>query len=229
MALLYDSFGVRSFQVEAYVWPGFHPFSSGELSRLYGHLNGDNQFESSDLLSGGTAASFSGEQWRYDIDSTSVDIRCRAFASTDALRSRIRWLLRQTREFFSATNQHLAFFVPEIDVWGMVPDDKERNIGEVVRKRLLSRVKPEDLEGLPGLAGAGLQLVGNADDFHWHARLEPPHGAYEILGIGVDMMFSPSEDPPTATEDLDVIDAQVAQAYAFVTEDVLSFAKKLFV
>jgi hypothetical protein len=229
MTLLYDSFGVRRFNIEAYIWPELHQFGQGELSRLYAHLNGDNEFESSDLFAGGSSATFSGEHWRYDIDSNSVDIRCKGYATPDELRGRIRWLLAKTREFFSATSPHLAFFVPEIDVWGMVPDDKDRHIGEVVRKRLLSRIKAEDLDGLPGLTGAGLQLVGDAADFHWHARIEPPHGGYDILGIGVEMMFAPAPEPPTAGDDLDVIDDQVSRAYTFLTDDIRSFASKLFV
>lgn len=229
MALLYDQFGIRSFELMVNIWPGVDQFAPGELSRLYGHLNTDDEFQSCDLrLNQG--ARFEGDDWVYDIAPSSILIRCTGYPSTDALRRRIRRLLAQTRAFFAAQH-YVAYYVENIRAFGSVPEDKDRNIGEVVQKRLLQRVKAEELEGLPGLAGAGLQLVGNAEEpqrFHWHARIEPPHGSYGVLGISADLMFPLAPEPPTEDDDLDDILRQVDAAYAFITDDVTTFASKLF-
>jgi hypothetical protein len=228
MALLYDSFGVRRLEFVANLWPDMVTFAPRELRQLFGQLviGPDDEFTSCDLRTD-TGARFEGEHWVYDIGTSSILLRCWGYSSPDSLRGTIRRLLRQTRDFFAEKNE-LAFFVDEIRVYGIVPDEKDRNVGEVVQKRLLKNVLKVDLEGLPGLAGAGLQLVGDAEEFHWHARIEPPHGAYDVLGIGAELMFPPTPDPPSDEDDLDNIDRQVELAHTFITTDVVTFASKLF-
>lgn len=225
MALLYDSFGVRRVMLEANFWPNLPDFHPGELSRLYAHLNSHDTFASCELHSLG--ARFEGEQWVYDISTTDVALRCYSYETPDQLRSRIRGLLEGTRQFF-ADQHRLAFYVTEVRMIGIVPEDKDRHVGEVVRKRLLTRLKPEDLEVLDGLQGAGLRLVGDTDDFHWHANIEPPHGSYGVLGLTAELMFGPGEGPPKPDEDLDRIDEQVQAAYTFLNDQVREFASKLF-
>lgn len=63
---------------------------------------------------------------------------------------------------------------------------------------------------------------------HWHADIEPPHGAYGVLGLGVEAYFVPSDDPPTPEGDIDRIDEQVDTAYTFLNDQVREFASKLF-
>lgn len=224
MALLYDSFGVRRFQVEVNIWPDIESFSPGELSRLYGHLNSDDLFASCELRSN-MGARFEGEHWVYDVSPSSLLLRCTGYSGTDELRRIIRLLLSETRSFF---HRRRAFYVGSVRAYGVVPEDKDRHIGQVVQKRLLSRVAKEELESLPGLSGAGLRLVGDTDDFHWHAFIEPPHGAYGVLGLDAQLMFWPSSEPPNADDDLDTIEEQVMMAYRLLTEDIKTFASKMF-
>jgi len=98
----------------------------------------------------------------------------------------------------------------------------------VVEKRLLARVSKEDRAALPGLAGAGLRLVGDAEGFHWHADIEPPHGHYTVLALDADLLFWPEGEPPSPSDDLDTIDTQVMTAYEFITGDIKTFASKVF-
>lgn len=225
MALLYDAFGVRRVQVVANIWPDIDNFGSGELSRLYGHLNADDLFSSFELRSN-MGARMEGEHWVYDISPSSILLRASAFATTDQLRKRIRSLLAGTRQFFDRS--YMAFYTEDVRVYGVVPDDKDRHVGEVVKKRLLQRLAKDDVEAMTGLAGAGLRLVGDTEAFHWHAQIEPPHGAYSVLALEAHAMFRPTPDPPTPGDDLDTIDEQVQATYDFLNDDVRTFASKLF-
>lgn len=230
MTLLYDSFGVRNFEFVTHLWPDMDALSARELRRLFGELaiGPDDEFTSCDLRAGEMGARFQGEHWVYDIASSSILLRCNGYSSSDSLRGTVRNLLGQTRKFFAARHR-LAFFVDSIRVFGIVPDDRDdRHVGEAVKKRLLRNIKKEDLDELPGLSGAGLQLVGDSETFHWHARIEPPHGSYDVLGLGAELMFPLSSDPPTDEDDLDTIDQQVETAHSFITTEVPNFARKLF-
>jgi hypothetical protein len=225
LTLLYDSFGVRRVWIDVNFWPELRDFRPGELSQLYAHLNSDDLFLSCDLNSN-QGARFDGEQWAYDITSDRLALRCFGYESVEHLRGRIREMLRGTREFFAP--RRVAFFVDEVRMFGVVPDDRDRPIGEVVRKRLLRGTKAEELEGLPGLVGAGLRLVGDTDEFHWHANIEPPHGSYGVLGLGVEAYFTPDVEPPTPETDIERISGQVDTAYTFLNDQVREFASKLF-
>jgi len=225
MTLLYDSFGIRRFQVEVLMWPEIKSFEVGQLSRLYGALNSGDLFTSCELR-GTNGARYEGEHWVYDISEGSILLRCRGYSGTDELRRIVRALLGDTRRFFD--QRRIAFYVDVIRAFGIVPDDKDRDIGQVVQQRLLSRVPMEDREALPGLVGAGLRLVGDAATFHWHGDIEPPHGAYHMLGLDAELIFFQSEEPPTQTDDLDTIDNQVMTAYNFINDDLRVFASKAF-
>lgn len=225
MTLLYDSFGIRQFQVDVLLWPEIRSFEVGQLSRLYGGLNGDDLFTTCELR-GTNGARYEGEHWVYDISDGSIMLRCRGYSGTDELRRIIRSLLANTRQFFAPPR--LAFFVDTVRAFGLVPDDKDRDIGQVVQQRLLNRVPKADREALPGLMGAGLRLVGDAETFHWHGDIEPPHGAYHMLALDAELIFFPAEEPPTAVDDLDSIDERVIMAYNFVNDDLRVFASKVF-
>lgn len=227
VALLYDQFGIRRFQLEVTFWPEMDGFLPGQLSQLYAALNGQDLF-SLCMLQSTEGARFEGEHWVYDISDTSLLLRCTGYSSTDELRRVIRFLLSGTRDFFPG--RRLIFFVTEVRAFGIVPDDKDRDIGGVVEKRLLARVPTSDREALPGLAGAGLLLVGdeNEQNFHWHARIEPPHGSYHVLALEAELMFWLPDQPPTAGGDLDRIDEQVMTTYAFITDSIRTFASKVF-
>lgn len=225
MALQYEHFGVRRFQLEVNFWPEMETFLPGQLSHLYAELNGQDLF-SICMLQSTDGARFEGEHWVYDISDTSLLLRCTSYSGTDELQRTIRGLLSDTRDFFSP--RRLAFFVSEIRALGIVPDDKGRHIGEVVEKRLLSRVPKTDRETLPGLTGAGLHLAGDTEEYHWHAGIEPPHPSYRALLLDAHLMFWPTAEPPSATDDLDRIEAQVTTTYEFLTENVKTFASKVF-
>lgn len=227
MALLYDHFGVRRFSFRAHMWPEMEDFASAELRQLFGELSlgADDEFESCEILPSG--AVFEGEHWVYELNLSSVRLQCFGYSSLTNLRASVRGLLEQTREFFKSS--HVIFYVTSMNVYGTVPDDKDRHVGEVVMRKLLRNVKQEDRDILDGLEGAGLSLVGTTDeDLHWHARIEPPHGAYEVLGLAAELMFPPSPEPPKAGEDLDRIDDQIEATHDFITTRIPQFANRLF-
>ena len=189
MTLLYDNFQVRRVEVILDIWPGFDRLLPGQLSRLIGPLNDDDSFTSSEIQPE-SGLRLEGEQWVYDLSLSSVMLRSRSFLNPSASSPRMRSLLEVTRGFFGG-RQPVGFYTDLIRVVGYIPDDKGRNIGEVVQGRLLKTVTKEDREALPGLAGAGLRLIGDAEDYHWHASIEPPHGAYESLSLYGELMFYP--------------------------------------
>lgn len=158
---------------------------------------------------------------------SSVLIRCRGFETPERLQSQIRSLLDGTRGFFQDRGV-VAFYTDEVRVLGIVPDGTSRHVGQVVEKRLLSRVKVEDRQELPGLTGAGLRPVGDGDDYHWHASIEAPHGAYDSLALSAQLMFAPGAEPPPAGPDLDAIEKQVETGCDFVRDRLQTFATKLF-
>ena len=227
MALLYSQFGIRHFEVVVHFWPDMDGFNAKQLRQLFGELDlgRDDQFTTCDLRDAGeSGARFSGEHWTYDIATESLMLRCNGYLG---LQDTVRDLLGQTRAFFG---NRMAFFIDEVRMYGTVPDDRNRHVGEAVLKRLLRTLKAEDRALLPGLLGAGLQLVGDAEDphFHWHARIEPPHGSYDVLGMSAQLMFPLSMEPPTADDDLDTIDDQLETAVRFITDDLPQFASRLF-
>lgn len=226
MTLLYDSFGVRRVQLIANIWPDLDSFLPNDLSRLLAALNGDEIFTSWDMQPG-IGARFHGENWLYDISLSSVLIRSTGFETPEHLRATIGALLEGTRKFFKDRGS-IVFYADEVVVGGTIPDDKMRNIGEVVQKRLLTRVTAEDKEDLPGLEGAGLRLVGTTDDFHWHANIEPPHGAYDSLLLRAQIMFFREPYPPEPGADLELINTQVTTTYEFVSNHLRTFSSKLF-
>jgi hypothetical protein len=228
MALRYESFGIRHFEFTAHMWPELDEIAPRDLRRLFGQLTlgRDDEFTSCDLRTANMGARFEGEHWIYDIAPGSILLRCRGYAPD--LPATVRALLEQTRTFFAST-VHVAFFVNEIRVWAIVPDDKDRHVGDLVLRRLLRNLKRDELgPNLSGITGGGLQLVGDAEEFHWHARIEPPHGSYDVLGIGVELMFPLAPEPPNEDDDLDTIDNQVGLAHSFITKEVVAFAGQLF-
>lgn len=228
MALLYNQFGVRHFEFVAHFWPDLDDFSAKQLRRLFGELDlgTEDQFTSCDLRGGGEAgARFTGERWTYDLSSESLMVRSTGYLD---LRATVRSLLQQTRTFFGGS---MAFYTNEMRIYGTIPDDKDRHVGEVVLKRLLPRLKQEDRDLLPGLVGAGLRLVGDSEDdpyYHWHAAIEPPHGTYDVLGVSAQLLFGLSLEPPTTEEDLDTIDTQLQATVDFITTTLPTFASRLF-
>lgn len=226
MALLYESFGGGRLEIILNMWPDFDRFYPGQLSKLLGVLNDDDAFTSVDLEPE-SGLRLEGEQWIYDLSLASLVLKSKGFADPQAASPRIRSLLEATRTFFG--DRAIAFFTDEIRVWGFVPDDRNRNVGDVALRRLLRGVSTEDRNLLPGLSGAGLRLVGDADEgYHWHAGIEPPHGRYDSLGLSAQLMFRPPEAPPRQGSDVNTIVEQVATAYNLVSRDLRTFASKLF-
>src|SRR3954451_23338515 len=169
MALQYEHIFLKRVVVEANLWPPVEEIPHGTLSQLFGLLNEEELFSSCELRASG--ASFRGEYWTYDLDGSTVRIRCFGYRDRPMLYSRIRKLLDGTRSI--APNRRVAFYTEEIRVFADVPEGGKRDVGEVVQKKLLRSVKVQDRESLPGLDGAGLSLVGSTEDYAWHANLDP--------------------------------------------------------
>jgi hypothetical protein len=228
MALNYDSFGVRRVDIETNIWPEFDRFLPGQLSKLLGVLNDDDAFTGVDLEPE-SGLRLEGEQWVYDLSLSSVLLRSKGFSDPQAASPRIRSLLENTRAFFARPSHQVVFFTDEVRVLGSVPDDRERNVGDIVLRKLLHGLKDEDRDLLPGLSGAGLRLIGDAEaGYHWHASIEPPHGRYESLGLWAQLMFPPPESPPRPGSDVNTIIEQVAMGYELVSSGLKTFASKRF-
>jgi hypothetical protein len=229
VALLFDRFGVRRVALDVLLWPGFsHGFKPGELSALYGALNGEDLFESCQLRAN-VGAEFESEHWNLDISTTTLRLSSEAFQSFEALDKQMLHLLEETKKFF--TPRRLPFLIAErVSVRGVIPEDSDKDVSETLRSKLLTRRldKTDDegsrpLDSLPGtLAGAGLTLVGDTDAYHWHANIGPAHAA-PTLPISADLYFPPPEEAPEES----MISESLATAYDFVTTNVLEFARKV--
>ena len=229
MTLLFDGFGVRSIDVGVLMWPGFdHGFKPGELSSLYAVLNADDLFESCDLRAN-MGAEFDSEHWSFDISPTKIQLSCSVNQTFPELNKQMLHLLEETQRFFGDRG---PFFVPErISVRGTIPeDDPDKEASGTVLKKLLSRrvVKTDDsgerpLDLLPGqLTGTGVTLVGDTDDYHWHANIGPAH-ATAVLPISADLYFEPPREAPDAAAVAD----RLTTAYEFTSQTVVEFVKKI--
>lgn len=229
MALLFDHFGVRRVELDVLMWPGFsHGFKPGELSSLYGALNTDDAFESCELRAN-LGATFDSEHWEYDISTTRIHIAAGpAFQSFDELDKRVLHLIEETKKHL--TQRRLPFVTTErAYVMGVVPEDGDRDVSEVVRSKMLSRRLTQQHDGerlldhLPGdLVGAGITLVGDGEDFHWHANIGPAHGGATNLRISAELYFPP---PSEAPEDSMISDS-LRTAYEFLNTSVREFAQE---
>ncbi|MGI8945127.1 MAG: hypothetical protein ACR2GL_02660 [Thermoleophilaceae bacterium] len=228
MPLMFDQFGVRRVDLDVLMWPGFdHGFKQGQLSELYGALNSDDLFESCEL-NATMGAEFESEHWHYDISTTRIRIRSEAFETPQALDKRVLHLLGETKRFF--TPRSLPFLTAErIVIRGIVPDDKGKDVAEILRSKMLaSRLRKKKdgerlIDLLPGrLSGTGLELVGDTDKYHWHADIGPVHSPESSLTLRADLYFPPPEDPP----DESLISERLQQAYDFMTTHVVEFARR---
>jgi hypothetical protein len=228
VALLFDQFGVRRVELDVLMWPGFgHGFKHGELSRLYGALNSEDLFESCDLRAN-VGAEFESEHWRFDISTTRIKLSSEAFQSFAELGKRMLHLLEETRKFFEPRPPFLI--AERVSVWGVVPEDAERDVSETIRSKLLTRrlTKADDngdrpLDLMPGqLTGTGVTLVGDTEKYHWHANVGPAH-SFPTLPISVDLYFpTPTERPEGA-----MISESLSTAYEFITNNVVEFAGQI--
>lgn len=227
MALKFEQFGVRRVELEVLMWPGFdHGYRPGELSGLYGVLNGDDLFETCELRAT-IGAEFESEHWLYDISTTRIRIRSESFQSLDELNFRVRHLIEETQRFL--TPRRLPFLITDrILVRGVIPEDGSRDVSETLRTKVLSqRLSRKGQDGsrplglFPGqLAGTGLTLVGDTDDYHWHADIGPTH-AGDTLPIRAALYFPPPAEAPDET----MISQNLSTAYKFLSESVLEFAQ----
>jgi hypothetical protein len=226
--LLFDQFGVRRVELDVLMWPGFgHGFKHGELSALYGRLNTDDLFESCELKAN-VGAEFESEHWTFDISTTRISLTSEAFQSFPELDKRMLHLLEETRQFFQP---RLPYLIAErVSVRGVIPEDAQRDVGEMIRSKLLTRRvgraddagdRPLDL--MPGqLTGTGVTIVGDTERYHWHANIGPAH-AYPMLPISADLYFPPPEERPDGA----MISESLATAYEFVTSNIVEFAHRI--
>jgi hypothetical protein len=223
MALQYENFEVRRIAVEANLWPPVEEISRSTLSRLFAEVNEGDCFETCELLA--SSATFEGDEWDYNIDGSTVLLRWFGSRRPNDFHRRLRRLLEGTRVI--AMDGHVGFYSEEIRVFGDVPEGKSRDVGEVVKKRLLRGMKAEDRESLAGLAGAGLNLKGGTETFIYQGSIDPRLTG-DMLTLYAGLKFRPDSEPPSPGPDLDLIERQTRVAYEFVADDLLEFSSKLF-
>jgi hypothetical protein len=224
MALQYDNFEVRRLAVEANLWPPAEEITTSTLSRLFAEVNEDDLFETCEL--GSSSASFDGDEWDYVINGSTVLIRWFGSRLPSDYFARLRRLLDGTRVV--AQDSPVVFYSEQVRIFGDIPEGKNRDVGDLVKKRLLKGMKPEDRESLIGLASAGLNLRGIGDDFIYEARVDPKV-AGDMLNLSASINFRPGDEPPRPGQDLDLVERQTQTARDFVANDLLAFSRKLFV
>jgi hypothetical protein len=223
MALQYDNFQVRRIVVEANFWPPVEEISSSTLSHLFARVNEGDCFETCELRDKG--ASFDGDSWDYNVEPSTVLLRWFGDRRPDNFFDRVRGILDGTRVV--AMDGQAAFFTEQIRVFADVPEGKNRDVGELVKKRLLKGMKPADRDSLPSLVGAGLNLRGATETYIYQGSIDPAVKG-DLLTMWAGLNFRPQPEPPQRGPDLDLIERQVKQATEFVATDLLSFSRKLF-
>ncbi|MGA8746179.1 MAG: hypothetical protein WB507_09975 [Solirubrobacterales bacterium] len=223
MALQYDNFAINRVVVEANLWPPVQEIPASTLSNLFSEVNSDDIFATCELRPSG--ATFDGEVWDYTINRSTVVLRWWGHMVPNDLYVRIRRFLDGTRVV--AMDHQVVFYTEEIRVFADIPEGKNRNVGDLVKKRLLKGMKAQDRDSLVGLASAGLSLVGGGDDFAYQAKIEPQLGK-DVLNLFVGLKFRPGAEPPRPGPDLDLIESQTQIACRFTENDLVEFSRKLF-
>ena len=207
------------------MWPPVGEISASTLSSLFSEVNADDIFSTCEIQPGGGGATFDGEVWDYTINGSTVRLRWWGEQMPSGLYARIRQFLDGTR--LVAMDNQIGFFAKEIRVFGDVPEGKGRNVGDVVKKKLLKGMKADDRDSLIGLASAGLTLVGGNEGFAYQARIEPQLSG-DLLTMFAGLKFRPQNQPPQPGTDLDLIENQTQMAVNFVENDLVDFSRKLF-
>lgn len=223
VALEYDNFGLQRLVVEANLWPTVQNIAASTLSNLFSEVNADDVFATCELRPNG--ATFDGDQWDYTINASTVRLRWWGHRLPDDFFLQLRRFLEGTRVV--AMDHPVGLYTEEIRIFADVPEGKNRNVGEVVKKRLLKGMKPEDRDSLEGLAGAGLSLVGARESFAYRATIEPALRV-PVLNLFASLNFPPQSQPPRPGPDLDLIEAHAQAACGFIEGDLLAFSRKLF-
>jgi hypothetical protein len=224
VALQYDNFQIRRIAVEANLWPPVEEISTPTLSRLFAEVNEDDCFATCELRS--SSATFEGDEWDFNISGSTVVIRWFGSRPPSDYTRHLRKLLDGTRVV--AQDSPVVFYSEQIRIFADVPEGKNRDVGDLVKKRLLKGMKPQDRESLSGLASAGLSLRGVSENFIYEASVDPKI-AGDMLNLSAALNFRPDDEPPKPGQDLDVIDRQTQTARDFVANDLLAFSSKLFV
>lgn len=219
--MLYDEYGIRRLAVEVNLWPEVERFETKALSELFGVLNADGLFSSCELRPE-TGARFESDAWTYDVSPAGVFMRCVSLRTLDDTKQQMHKLLDGTRRCISTERTQHAFYSDEIRIFVHVPEGGQRNVENVVYKKLLS--KTTDVSDLPDLESAGLSLTGTTDVYHWHGDISP-YGP-DALVLTAALTFRPNPEPPRPGPDLTVIDGQIGTACSFATDHLLVFASK---
>lgn len=223
MALEYDNFGLRRLVVEANLWPTVPDIAASTLSNLFSEVNADDVFATCELRPNG--ATFDGDEWDYTINASTVRLRWWGHRLPNDFQKQIRRFLDGTRVV--AMDHPVGFYTEEIRVFADVPEGKNRNVGDVVKKRLLKGMKAEDRDSLQGLASAGLSLVGGQENFAYRATIEPALRS-PVLNLFAGLKFPPQSQPPRPGPDLDLVEAHAQTACNFIEGDLVGFSRKLF-
>ncbi len=221
----YESFGVRGVEARVIAWPPLpERYPTGELSKLYSALNSDDSFESCQLRAQ-LGAVFEGEQWTYDIDSDRVVLTARAFANFIEVKDRFVAMLESSRETLRGTR----IFIPDqITVWGLVPDERQRDVGELIRKKLLTRFKTEHYTHLDGeVVGAGMEFVVAGENVKWEVTVAPYLRQPDNLFLYAKGDFAVPDADDWPDEPLDLVRSDLQTAYDFLHQNVVAFAQSL--
>jgi hypothetical protein len=229
MPLNYEHFSIRLVRVRFLMQPGFeYGYRAGELSGLYGALNGGDLFDTCQLRAT-LGARFNGEHWTFDISQNRIWLCCRSFVGVDDLTRQMHMLLGETRKFLGLTRKrYVPLLTERAYVCGVVPGRKGSSFAGIIKKKLLERLEDEQATLLPGMTRVGVRLIGDApepDEFKWRLALEPRGGANSNLRLDAELFWPLA--PDYAADDIDVLDVRIATAYHFLRDKAVKFAQSI--
>jgi hypothetical protein len=138
----------------------------------------------------------------------------------------VRELLVATREYFKAKKvaRNIRFIFPDgVLISALVPEDKKKDVGAIVKSKALGRIKPEHYALLPGdVEGAGLRLVGGTEAYAWNATVAPSLVRDDDLYVSADLDFPYPDEPPQ--DDIQAVCEAIDTAAEFLKNHLMDFA-----
>lgn len=226
MPLRFDQMIPASSKVEVVLFPGFHGFRSGHLHGLFGALNAEEEFFNHLSIRKMPSAKFDGDDWHYSITEKIITVESDGNHSHDEFCSRVAELLTDTRKYFQsrAVGRSVRFMLADtVELSTLVPEDKNKDVGNIVKSKPLGRIKTEHYAELPGnVAGAGLRLVGGTEDYGYEVAVAPSLARNDDLYISAELTFPFPDEPPS--DDVSAVTDAVQTTARFLNNHLASFA-----
>jgi hypothetical protein len=131
-------------------------------------------------------------------------------------------LLQETRAALNAYSLYFFYLVHRIKIYGLVPDEQDRDVGDLLRKKLPKKIQEAPLPG--NVRGAGIEIVGSTDRYRYSATIASYLPEPTSLYLEAELSFVPN--PGDVDHDVDVVGDDLQMAYDLLTTEVVASARE---